>query len=1138
MEMNYLFESLSKNKNNEKVATQLLDKINNELLSNNWCFNKDNLDKIYPYLYVCNKYQIFEYLEKEINKEEFINLLDLSDIEGSMLLSLTSNLPKPRKTLILKSNKIKKSILNGDPLFSLEEILKDLTVEEIKLLRKNTDIDNLLITKGLCFNTLKNVTKKRILKDVNILKLYSFQSINEFASNYESPVELANNKAFLDIYFSKMDDDYSCDCKFIKSLSYKMVLYILAKYPKENVILHLLVNTEGLIKKEILKYKDIDKIILRHKEADVLNCLPAFMLKNILEQTDGLFIEPIIDILKTMSLVKLKEIAKNNKNYYDELLKQITKARFEATIFINALPDNLINDLIKNKLEQMNLNALNNLVKASSIFKKELLKRPHLCSKIMEEITLKNYQRINDLFINGKFSDEEKIVFISNIKEFKNSQILNKMMEGIPVSRRKYFYDNDFLRTELLNEDTYQLDDYAISFYLNNIEEVNNLKARVIHELLIKTDYTFNERVLQNEKVVEKLLIAAKEDHKIVTDIINDKNSLVKFFKTANTYKYYDKELLTKILKELNYSEKKELCTNELVANVLEEKYYALYKKMLNNNAFLVNNIDFRIFDSYILDIKLAIINFICKYPDMQQSIISIGKVYDKVAVLVNDLYYATKDLKQKTVFKDILKLIEEECLNNKGNILKLLKDINYDNKKDFNSLVTYFLYCIPRFYQNNNEPVARIKVIKEPLNIKELINYENNCNEQLTSLIKSENSEKVKDYFLQKHFKLTSEEALIVIKGINIAKIDCNLYNEEYVFLTNLNNILNTDYMVLKELDENYKVISMKDSFIIMHNIMKMFGKIYNYELRSNSLNNVSLLKFKVDEVDFYQAKDEFLYLVTKINLDDYLLKNNNYMQSWHYKINDDKTSILCHLISNDHMMFNDDYLFGFNGLNEDGLDKMAVYNNVSLLDNTKDYYAVPSEVIDRTRDYNNAIYLDPYALRTNFNDANLPNIEPDYILVSAKRLSDKVFLQKIVKISLDFKTKKHKNGLPVIIIDIEKNSQKELNYINKLLMKYKSTCEPIYLSKLLTILENNYTAYRNIDISEAKKYDIYLMLNTVIQRICYTNSAYELNEILKIFENEYNKYKDLSKEYKCNFELNVIKKAIETRLYILNNY
>ena len=74
-------------------------------------------------------------------------------------------------------------------------------------------------------------------------------------------------------------------------------------------------------------------------------------------------------------------------------------------------------------------------------------------------------------------------------------------------------------RTELVNADNYILDDYAISYYLNNINDIPKLQAPVIKDLLIKTDLNFNHQVLSNKKVTSILLNYAKKDYHLIPEI-------------------------------------------------------------------------------------------------------------------------------------------------------------------------------------------------------------------------------------------------------------------------------------------------------------------------------------------------------------------------------------------------------------------------------------------------------------------------------------------------------------------------------------------------------------------------------------------------------------------------------------------
>ena len=61
--MKKLFKELESNKNNEEKAKKILTKINLHLLDKSFRFNLDNVSMLYPYLYVANKFMVFDYLK-------------------------------------------------------------------------------------------------------------------------------------------------------------------------------------------------------------------------------------------------------------------------------------------------------------------------------------------------------------------------------------------------------------------------------------------------------------------------------------------------------------------------------------------------------------------------------------------------------------------------------------------------------------------------------------------------------------------------------------------------------------------------------------------------------------------------------------------------------------------------------------------------------------------------------------------------------------------------------------------------------------------------------------------------------------------------------------------------------------------
>lgn len=273
-------------------------------------------------------------------------------------------------------------------------------------------------------------------------------------------------------------------------------------------------------------------------------------------------------------------------------------------------------------------------------------------------------------------------------------------------------------------------------------------------------------------------------------------------------------------------------------------------------------------------------------------------------------------------------------------------------------------------------------------------------------------------------------------------------------------------------------------------------------------------------------------------MDISDYLSKSSSYLKSWHYTLNNSHNGLNASLIANDNLVFNDDILFGFDGILDDGIEKMSYSkiepDNYNSLINK---YVTPRQLIDNTRDLNNTIVINRYALRTNYNNGNIPNIEPDFILVDFNKLDDNNYLEKIERASLEFKSKRNKNGLPIIAIDKEKIANNELSKIKELIDKYKKGYDMNLLNKILTKIENNYTAYYNSESDEVKKFDICLLTDIINKRVRESNSIKELDYILALFKNEYNKYKVIDKSYLVNFDIVSLEKLITERKYMINN-
>lgn len=99
-ETEVLFEELEKNKKNEEICRNIISEINNRLANNDFTFTNKYIKYLYVYMFLCNKYEFVDTLNSLIEDEKFVELLDKTNIEGSMIPSLTMNCNKPRRLIM------------------------------------------------------------------------------------------------------------------------------------------------------------------------------------------------------------------------------------------------------------------------------------------------------------------------------------------------------------------------------------------------------------------------------------------------------------------------------------------------------------------------------------------------------------------------------------------------------------------------------------------------------------------------------------------------------------------------------------------------------------------------------------------------------------------------------------------------------------------------------------------------------------------------------------------------------------------------------------------------------------------------------------------------------------------------------
>lgn len=1146
MIMEELFEELKKNKNNPNKSKELLKKINEFIENKEYTFTNKETDKLYLYMLLCNKYEVLDTLNKLINDIDFIKMLDSTNMDGSIIIALTENCLKPRYYLLKNSKKIKNSILRGDKLLNTESIIEDLTAEEMKILREDLDIDNYLISRGISFSTLTDKIIKKLMSDVSLFNIYDISTINEFANNYKNPTELVNNELFMNIYLSKLTDEYFYSNQIFKYLTIEQIDEILSKFPSTQVILHLIKDTTKGIQQHLLENKKALQELENCSDEHVLLSLPRDILLNLLSKRKNLLVLPNITILEQLTKKDLEKLFKLNKDLYQELLNNITiLTEKELTFLINSLPPSLLRDFCNNDLTNYNNNTLINLLNTGNEYLREfIIKSKKTCDNIINSTTLNTYDILENLIKAGAYTEQEIAKMISNISTVSNTKVINNLLNLIPHNLRETIYDNNTVRKSLLKEEVYELDEYSTKKLLSNLEELKEQSAKIITKSLPQADIKTIELMLSDDSVLAKIFKEVDSVNDLLL-LANTKRSLLSLFNTPKIIKYYSKENIKELLKRLTIDEKIKLCTNDLIYRLLEnnEEAYEVFKKLNNKNKYLLNTINFDfLLIPEINKIKISTLEVLTKYPEIQDNILRINKTFKIVPNFINLLMYNTEDLDIKTINKCLSILKDSsEGVNRKiiGNIPKMLSITNYEelSKEQLKSLISYLLYQIPR-YINYNEKVKRPIIIETPSTFNDILDYENRTEDVLTSFIQKGDESSVKNYFIQKHFKLTEEEASIMLNMYSIERIDSNIYKKEYQLLSDLNKIMNTDILSLREMDNQYKVISMYDSFVYEKQIKEMYGKIFNYEIRTKPYQNNAFIKnIYGKEVQIYNCPNDFLFLISNMNISKELIATNSYFESWHNTLNNHPDGISTSLISNDNFVVNNDILFGFYGILDSGINRMSASNiSANSLNNSKDKYMVPRELIDNTRDSNNTIVIDKFALRPNYNNSNIPNIEPDFILVDYNKLDDNQYLELISRISEEFKTKRNKNGLPIIAYNIDKIVANETSKLKNLINKYTKNYDMNILASILNKLENNYTAYNLYNKTIALNFDIKKILSIVIERISKTNSISELNYLEELFIKEYNKFKKISSSTNCNYDLSELQRLIKERRNFLN--
>ena len=1122
-----LLSELESVKNTPKKVAELLREINLRIELDMINFKGKENKFLYIYMLLCNKLDSVDSLNTLLKKEEFIKSIDIAGINGSTILFLTDKCTKPRKVLLRNSENIKNSIIKNDELFSSYDFLDNLTKEEVLILREDQEIDNALITNGLRFDALKEETTSLLMKDISLFANYDIKTIREFANGYKDMKDIANNNKFLAIYFNKLDDDFKQDNKILHKLTLKQ-LKELKKGMSDLALLNLVKDASPTVQEALLKDNKVEKLLVNCNNLNVLSNLPKEYLIRLLTEKDNLLSGINLMMLRNLNKQELSKIAKNNKHFYSELVEKITQNdSIDYKPFITALPEELLKDLSNKHLDSFNFEVLKKLLNSNkSFFKEQILSNKKVSNYL---INRENKEELVELLDDSDFNNEERLRLLSNCEDVKVASNICEVLYTIPENLRMPVYKDEYLRNVVLGEKTFKLDAYTTKYLLNNYKETLDKPVNLLVSLIVTADNRFAEELLSSEEILDKIFKEGSKEPELLKELLVSKPKLLPFFKKESIQKYYTADLLTALKDVLDPNEMNNICTNEVISNIYKDQELVnTYKKLLNNNCYLLNTLNFNFINENTKDLKLSILDKYTKNPEIQEYVVEISKKYPLTNEFLNQLYYTTEELNFEEVVPAVLNVFKQsvEGTNRKrvGNIVKMLQVAAPSEltKVNFRKLINYLLYFVPRF---NN---VKQNLAKTPISFNEILKYNSSVNENLTQAIKKK--ENVRENFLLKHFRLTSEESLNIINKYSINRLDSKVYPAAYSFLSDLNKVFNTDEESLIAMDSKYHLFTMYDSYYFEERVREAFGKIYNFEIRSKTYANKPFtVNIFGKELKIYTCPSDFLFLISNIDITDEYEKTNSFLLGWHNTINK-LDSIHASLIANDNLHLAKDITFGFNGVLENGIKDISPYYKKASK------FMTPRELIDNTRDINNRILLDKYAIRPNYNNSNLPNIEPDYILVDAKRLNDKNYLEKISRASLEFKTKRNKEGLPIIAIDDRRIAELETSKINNVYKKYQKSHDMTLLHFIITKINNNHTAYRSLNNDLAKKFDIKIILNTIKERIKVSNSISEIEYIENILREEESKYKYLIKDYSNEEEIKELAKVINNRIEELN--
>ena len=624
--------------------------------------------------------------------------------------------------------------------------------------------------------------------------------------------------------------------------------------------------------------------------------------------------------------------------------------------------------------------------------------------RLIEQVT--NEETLENVMDNLKKYKLQKYDIVNIITNGKNPVLAKIVIDNLDKYR---LYTRDIIRivTEtkepefakkvIENQEKYGLkpdDIINIVLELDN-KELKNLITNNYEKYGLNKEQLFRIIMIANDQELSETVLSNYENYNLTIDDI--RNYRINFMSLD-----FIKNNLSTLLKIENATEKEEIILD-----------------MYRENKDILKTVSFDILDNKILNILgKDKVNLISCYPDVVNSIIKLNNRQLKMLGKSIDSYINEEQSEEWTY-------LAGRILNNIDSYKELIDEIAEDNNIDIRKINSIIIH------PNNFEIKTKDDVINyEQIRLKK-------CEEQ----IKSENIENKRDAVIQKIFGISIEEARKEIQkfGEDIESIQDEELKAYIKSLKEVINLVEPD--LLEEIFNKVNSVESVNLILIEKKLKNEYCKMYNEGL------------FKVEnatpidgQFNMYDAGTEFKMIITSIGafVDN---KLENYYEDWN-RSSISSQHFCASYIRNDMMGHADipHICYGFSEMAEDSLllssneDILSSITEFTPTGHGEKYYS-PNKQINKTYTYNE---MDFKRIQ------NGERKQPDYIVVF-KRNGKMENLEESQKASKEF------NGLPIVVIDVDKCLEAEKQKVFELEKKYQETKNPEIAQEIYQKIKNN---------------------------------------------------------------------------------